>query len=312
MPKPIFMTEEMITESFEDLRKSFEEAFAKAKAAATAGTKLADGKFEFKYPGINYTWDGDKSRATVTFTAEAWARMLEYVLTTDKEIGWHGTVERGESAHTFIIRSVELFPQTVTGSTVDADLKKYPLWAMAKPNEELQKMRFHGHSHVNMGVTPSGVDMTYRKNMIGQYKDGFYIFLIINKRLEISGQVYDFDDNILFDTADIDVTVEGGLREAVKEEKKTFITEYKYPSYGSQYGPQYGPGYRDYRQPQTGSTWSKHDSKPKSESKSDSKKKEETPAAIEDGDGYYGKHTHDPYGDAWYDAEEDMWHYIDC
>ena len=68
-------------------------------------------------------------------------------------------------------------------------------------------MRFHGHSHVNMHVSPSSVDMEYRRNVVNNcspfFDNYFYIFIIVNKKGDVSGQVYDMENNVLYETDDI-------------------------------------------------------------------------------------------------------------
>lgn len=235
MPKPIRMTETMIEESFADLRKDFEAAYAKAYAAAKAGAKLADGKFDFKYSGINWTWKDDKSKAKLTITSDAYLKMSMLVQSTDKEVAWHGIIERDpEDKFNFILKDIFLFPQKVTAATVVTDDDKYAEWVMSLDDETFNKCRFHGHSHVNMAVNPSSTDMTYRADMLGQFNDGFYVFLIINKKEDVSGQIYDFDNNILFDTSEIDFVLGGDMLKQLKEDTKKFVEPYVYrASYGT-------------------------------------------------------------------------------
>lgn len=231
MPKPIRMTEEMIEECFKDVRDTFEAAFAKAKADAESGKmKLANGKFEFKYPGVDYTWKDDTTKARLVVLPYAWDKIVTLVSTASKEIGWHGIIERNpENVNEFILKDILLFPQTVTGSTVDADPSKYPMWAMQLPDEVFNKMRFHGHSHVNMGVTPSSVDMNYRADLIKQYTDGFYVFMIVNKRFELEAQIYDFDENAFYECKEILFTLGNSEdRAKLKAEMSDMVKEFTY------------------------------------------------------------------------------------
>ena len=64
------------------------------------------------------------------------------------------------------------------------------------------------HSHVNMGVSPSGTDMGHREKIVSQLMDeDYYIFMIWNKSLKWSAAIYDMPSNALYDTEDIDVMV---------------------------------------------------------------------------------------------------------
>ena len=68
-----------------------------------------------------------------------------------------------------------------------------------------------GHSHVNMGVSPSGVDDKHRQQILDQLeKDMFYIFMIWNKSLTVHTLVYDMARNVLYEDKDVDVRLFGG------------------------------------------------------------------------------------------------------
>ena len=76
-------------------------------------------------------------------------------------------------------------------------------------DETFMNMRMHGHSHVNMGVTPSSTDLNFYKNeILAELNDtDYYIFVIWNKKNEHTVKIYDFGKNILFETADVDVRI---------------------------------------------------------------------------------------------------------
>ena len=119
-----------------------------------------------------------------------------------------------------------MFPQIVTAATVKGKEPDYAMWCAGLPNEQLNKMRMHGHSHVRMGVNPSGVDTSYQDDMVETIED-FYIFLIINKRREIWTRIVDVTDNIVYDEKDVDVVVDelASNSEWVKKEIKEHLTE---------------------------------------------------------------------------------------
>lgn len=252
MPSPITMTPHMIEESFADLRERFEEFFSKAKESAEKGSKLAKGNFKFDYPGLEWTWKNNKERAKLTIEPTAYTKMVMLMFDTDKEIGWHGLIERDpEDEKHFILQDIILFPQEVTSVTVVADEEKYPMWALTLPEEQFKKLRFHGHSHVNMGVTPSSTDTTYYEQNIKQFSDGFYVFMIINKRFETFIQLYDFDHNTFYDKNEVDIEIGNDFARELSEAKKSLVStrtyQYQTPSYGAS-GGYYGGGYqsRDY------------------------------------------------------------------
>lgn len=254
MPKPIYMNEQMIDECFADVRATFEKQFSEALARCKSQkTPLARGVFSFQ--NVSYEWTNDRSRAKVILEPVAFSKICLLMYNTDKEIGWHGLISRDKDEPTvFHVEDIILYPQTVTSVTVQTDDAKYGDWAINLPDEQFTKLRFHGHSHVNMGVTPSGTDLTYYSSLIKQFKNGFYVFMIINKRMEMYCQVYDFDNNAMYETGEVDVAVGSDFNAQLTAAKKVMVTNetYRYPSYG--YNGYYD---RDDYEPATinGSNW---------------------------------------------------------
>ena len=255
MPKPIYMNNTMIEECFADIRASFEKQFAEALSHfKSSKTPLARGVFTF--PNVTYEWTDDKSRAKVVLDPLAFTKICLLMYNTDKEIGWHGLVTRdSEQSNLFHVEDIILFPQRVTSVTVQTDDDKYCNWAVGLPDDEFKKLRFHGHSHVNMGVTPSGTDLTYYSSLIKQFKDGFYVFMIINKRMEIYCQIYDFDNNAMYETGEVDVEIGDDLATRLKADTKALVTNetYHYPTYNYNNYRGYDDDYEP--TPRTGSNW---------------------------------------------------------
>lgn len=162
---------------------------------------------------INLNLDSaTQNKIKVVFSECAYVKMKLLVHDFDTEVQWQGIVTR-ENEDTFKVNDIFVPPHTVTGATVTSDPEKYQAWI-----EEMEQLghkdnlRFHGHSHVNMAVSPSYVDMNYRKDVIRNFsplfENNFYIFMIINKKGDISGQVYDMGNNILYETDDIEFLYE--------------------------------------------------------------------------------------------------------
>ena len=99
----------------------------------------------------------DKEKVQVVFTNEVYKKMMALVNKASKEVGWYGSARR-ESDKRFVIYDIYLPPQKVTGATVETDDEEYALWSAGLTDEQFTNMKFFGHSHVYMGVTPSGVD----------------------------------------------------------------------------------------------------------------------------------------------------------
>lgn len=205
---------------------------------------------EFKKSFADLKIDESKVQKPVIYLSmEAWVKMQNLVHTCEKEIAWHATVEKVPYANNkdkwyYFVKQVFVYPQQVTGTFVDVDPVKWTEWSLKLPDETFSKIRFQGHSHVNMGTAPSGTDNATYQNLLDQLgKDDFYIFMILNKRGEFTLLVYDFAQNIIFDTKDcyIDVLLpNGGALSKWTEENMKQVTEkptsYQYNNYPGYYG----------------------------------------------------------------------------
>lgn len=210
----------------------------------------------------------DDRKATITFSAQAYMKIFALVHTYSTEVEWHGVIER-TAADAFYIKDILIFPHKVTGATVISDQTEYEKWLDTLDNDTFNALRFHGHSHVNMGVTPSGVDMTYRYNILNNFgtpsetSDLFYIFLIFNKRGDISGEIYDLQNNALYSkstTADeIKIVIEDcdWLTDFLDEAKRVVTESYSYNNTGfgsgGYNGGNYGGSYGATTTPKTNS-----------------------------------------------------------
>lgn len=238
MSKIIRMTPDYI----EQIKREFEEAVAKAK--------VADGKISF-----TRSFATTNQKARLLFTEKAWTKMQALIREFDKEVAWHGVVERGEN-NDYLVSDILVYPQEVTGTNVEMDTEEYAKWiqdGILSGDERFDHFYFQGHSHVSMGTTPSSVDLNHQQEILDQLRDGgFYIFVIWNKRNERNIRIYDLQKNTLFEPEDVSVEVieeEGGVEKFVREAKKLvkskymgpagdYIDRYHYPVYsGAPYNP---------------------------------------------------------------------------
>lgn len=138
----------------------------------------------------------------IRFTDEAYDKVRALIKICDKEIAWHGLVSVEGNVYT--IYDVLLYPQRITGTTVEAIEDEYGLWVTELEDEQFENMRMQGHSHVSMGVSPSGTDESYYDELISHVED-YYIVMIMNKRDEHLFRFYDIRNNVIFDKLPIEV-----------------------------------------------------------------------------------------------------------
>ncbi len=276
MSKIIKVTEELLAE----IQRDFAEALKKVR--------MADGEISYKK-----SFGTIDAKATLYFTEKAWVKMQFLVMKTDKEIAWHGTAERldGEE-NAYLINDILIYPQSVTGATVNTDQDRYREWWEEFDDDMINSIKMQGHSHVNMGVTPSGTDLTNNEAILAQLRqNSFYIFLIWNKRDEQTIKIYDMQKNILFETKDVEVMVVDGeckIMEFMQEVDELVTTKsYQYQTPSKQVPAATTPA----------STTAKPEEKEKKEEKTGvkkgKKKKKESSSAknygypSEDKDDYY-------------------------
>lgn len=209
---------------------------------------FADGKINFQR-----TLGLVEDKAELRFSEIAWLKMQRLVQEHSKEVGWHGVAFRKEDepGNVYFVKDILIYPQEVTGTNVETDQVKYETWLMSQEDEVFNNIRFQGHSHVNMGTTPSSVDITHQQKILEQVEgDMFYIFVIWNKRNEKFIRIYDMKKNRVFDTADVTVTVQDDglgvekfLRDAGDMVVERAYTPPKTTTYNGGYNGSYGRTY---------------------------------------------------------------------
>ena len=144
-------------------------------------------------------------RLNILFSEDAWRKMEALVNGCPKEIAWHGLVKPMDQG--FYIYDILVYPQQATAATVESDDEKYTPWLDSLPDDQFNAVRFQGHSHVNMGATPSAVDLDFYETLI-QHVNDYYIFFIMNKSEKIWCNIYDVKNNRVYETEDIDIDSE--------------------------------------------------------------------------------------------------------
>ena len=172
----------------------------------------------------------DVKKPILMIDVDAYVKMLELVNQSPVECSWHGLVERNKENNSYYIYDILVFPQINSATSTTTDEKDFAEWQtklIMDPEFPIQNLRMHGHSHVNMNVFSSGVDDQYQKDLITKVDDGdYYIFLIMNKKMEICIFIYDFDQQVMFDKNDIDFQIisEIDIRAWAKDQLKENAT----------------------------------------------------------------------------------------
>ena len=158
-----------------------------------------------------YVKENNIPEPTIYITTQAYTKMRMLVDKTTTEIGWYGTVTKVPGlTGVYIIEDIIVYPQKVTGATCEQLDDKMFEFEMSLTTDQVNHKRFHGHSHVNMGTTPSGVDEQFYHDILTQVTD-FFIITVTNKRNEYTTRFYDMEHNILFTDVPISVIDDEGL-----------------------------------------------------------------------------------------------------
>lgn len=256
MSKPIYMTPAMREEVIREFTEHLD------------SINLTNGKLKYE---TSYYWPREKDengkeiedRVTVRFSKQAKLKQDALIREFSTEVGWHGLVHRDpDDQKVFHIDDIIVFPQRVTGSTVTPDQWQYSQWLMSLPDAEFNSCRYHGHSHVNMSVGPSGTDDKWQadtlkrmrgdglsaeaqQNFVDEMGDSaFYIFMIWNKRGDVNVKVYDLMTNHFYEEKEVDIQFDDvlDLSDFLADAKaKVQTTTYTYQSKPPASAPKYPP-----------------------------------------------------------------------
>ena len=194
MAKVIRLTEALR----EEARRDFERFL-------TTG-KCQNGEFKFskRFNGA------DGKKAKIILEPKAWEKIFLLLHHFNTEVSWRGLCRRGEGPGTYVVSDVLVFPQKVGDSTANTNDVEDAKWICSQPPEIKRQLRFHGHSHVNMGAFSSGTDTSYQQEILSQLlEDDFYVFMIWNKRLDFWSTIFDMRDNVQYEDADITCVLRG-------------------------------------------------------------------------------------------------------
>lgn len=174
-------------------------------------TSSVDIKIDVKEILEQYITDKQLEEPKVYITAEAYVKLRKLVDDTTTEIGWYGTVTKMPGFESvFVIDDILVYPQTVTGATCVQDDDRVFEFELNLSTDQVNRKRFHGHSHVSMGVTPSGVDEQFYQDILTQVDD-YFIVMITNKSGAYYTRFYDMQNNILYTGIPVQVMLDNGI-----------------------------------------------------------------------------------------------------
>jgi hypothetical protein len=140
----------------------------------------------------------------VVFSRMAIDKIGAYVGLMDKEIAWMSSVRRLEN-DVYYIDDCYLFGQAVHATTAEIDAELLGRMAteiiMSRPEDGVEivnSLRCWGHSHVDMGTTPSGQDETQMEDFADMVTD-FMIRLIANKKGDIRVDLFDYESGLVYE-----------------------------------------------------------------------------------------------------------------
>ncbi|MGD9382357.1 MAG: hypothetical protein PVI03_07925 [Candidatus Thorarchaeota archaeon] len=152
---------------------------------------------------------------TVFYTPKAWTKIRRAVDKCTKEVGWLGIVER--QGDDYLIEDIFIPKQTVSHTETDIDAEDMVDLVMSL--EEPDKLLYWGHSHVNMGVSPSGQDEQQTAEYL-EHAD-FFIRGIYNKKGEAKVDVFDMKLGLVFQKVSTKILYNA----LTEEEEKAFEAE---------------------------------------------------------------------------------------
>ena len=171
-----------------------------------------------------------KQPPLVVISDECRLKVEAIVRLCPKEIAWLGYVEQGEyqsGQRWILLKDCYVPKQEVSGATCDIDPEGVADYVNKLLDEGLDpsNMLWWGHSHVNMGVRPSGTDMDTFNEFIENLEEGTpFVMSIHNKKGEgfcnlSLGDGYYLEDVIIDvrrDTTEIDTAVEKEINDNVR------------------------------------------------------------------------------------------------
>lgn len=170
----------------------------------------------------------DGTAPIITFSPLAWAKTWILVEECAKEVGWFGEVEELPD-NMYCVTDIHIPSQQVTHTETDIDAAGLGELAEEIGLDRAIKLLFWGHSHANMGVTPSGTDVTTALSFT-EYQIDYLACGIFNKARKMRLDLYHFNNGIIFKdlNGSIYTPEHEELRESLQAEIKDKVEEVRY------------------------------------------------------------------------------------
>lgn len=162
----------------------------------------------------------------IGISTRALSQMKHYVEGCVDEIGWFFTVQQDtQNKRVLYVKECLLFPQEVHATTTEINGERLTQFATELLSQEggmdlWNELRGWGHSHVNMGVTPSGQDDT-QMEFFARAGQPFFVRCIANKKGDIKFDLYDYESGVAFiDVPWIEIPMNAEQKEIMKQIKE--------------------------------------------------------------------------------------------
>lgn len=176
----------------------------------------------------------------VYYTKEAWDVIWYLVEVCKKEVGWLGLVDELSNGD-YLITEIFIPKQEVTSVTTEMEPEALAALTMQLLDEgkDPGKLRYWGHSHVNMSVRPSLTD----EEQIDEYLESadWFIRGIYNKDGDSKVDIYDSRTNLIHLCVDNMLNlppIDDKLKASIDASLETNVVEPK-PKYNYGYGGMY-------------------------------------------------------------------------
>ncbi len=171
--------------------------------------------------------NGDKkifveSLPKIVLSADFCRKMWHVVQTIPTEVAWLGEVE-GDPRKELRVTNLHIMKQKVSAATFEEEDNAL-LELKDRIGDAIFKVRAHGHSHVHMGVTPSGTDQKFTVDNMRELQVPYLIRMIANKKGDLRVDFFDFERGINVDCIPFELEYETATFPSLDAELKALLS----------------------------------------------------------------------------------------